>query len=115
MNRNAGRLWPSRTTLPIHFEARPPTSAGQFLCPTSKSERRAGTGLSRCGPRESADRLVPFPLSEVPSMNDLSSSAALQAASPSSVPTIGVAGDVFAAAKLLLPHLERGRSVDSGV
>src|SRR5208283_4986115 len=106
MKRNAGRLWPSRTILPIHFEARPPTSAGQFSCPTSKSERPAGTGLSRCGPRESTDRLVSFPLSEVPSMNDLSSSAALQAAPPSPVSTFGVAANVFAAAKLLLPHLE---------
>jgi hypothetical protein len=48
-------------------------------------------------------------------MNDLPSSAALQAAPPSPVFTFGVAGNVFAAAKLLLPHLERGRPVDSGV
>ena len=48
-------------------------------------------------------------------MNDLPSSAALQAAPPSPVSTFGVAGNVFAAAKLLLPHLERGRPVDSGV
>jgi hypothetical protein len=48
-------------------------------------------------------------------MNDLSSSATLQAAPPSPVSILGVAGKVFAAAKLLLPHLERGRPVDSGV
>jgi hypothetical protein len=48
-------------------------------------------------------------------MNDLSASAALQAAPPSPVSTLGVAGSVFAAAKLLLPHLERGKAVDSGV
>ena len=48
-------------------------------------------------------------------MNDLSPIAADQAAQPSPVHRSDVAGDIIAAAQLLLPHLERGQRVDAAI
>jgi hypothetical protein len=48
----------------------------------AERERAAGTGLSRCGPRESAGRLARSRSPEAPFMNDLSPIAAEQAAPP---------------------------------
>src|SRR3984893_16929081 len=104
------------TSLPI--VGKPGRRAGIFSLRTSSSpiprkrERTAGTGLSRRS-RESAPWFGLFPLSEVSSMSNLSISAAaplpLRSLASASVASNGIA----AAARLLLPHLERGRRIDA--
>ena len=93
-----------------------PTSAGQFSCPTSKRERLAGTGLSRRGPRESAARLDPFPLSRGSLMTTYPRSAAACAAAPlPSRHSLRRRRRLRRPRELLLPHLERGQRVDAAM
>ena len=81
----------------------------------AERERAAGTGLSRCGPRESASRLARSRSPEAPFMNDLSPIAADQAAPPSPVHRPDAPGAIIAAAQQLLPHLERGQRIDAAI